>query len=74
MQVFEDCSVGTYRKTVVSTNKKKSHVHHHEDRVHAEQLEFDDEGAPKILGEVHDAGDGTIVIEKVSKNIKKNIS
>ena len=69
VEVFEDCSVGRYRKAVVSTTTKKkgSHVHHHEDSEHAVQLEFDDEGAPRILGEVHDAGDGTIVLEKVGE-------
>ena len=70
VEVFEDCSVGRYRKAVVSTTttkKKGSHVHHHEDSEHAVQLEFDDEGAPRIMGEVHDAGDGTIVLEKVGE-------
>lgn len=63
VEVFEDCSVGKYRRNIVTTTKGKKTS---SDSAIGErkELEFKD-GSPVIKGVVTEAADGTIIVENV---------
>ena len=68
VQVFEDCSVGNYKKNVVadSLDPKKGLGRRRLDSIRQSvSLDFGPSGAPLINGNIEESDDGTIVIQDV---------
>ena len=66
VEVFEECSVGKYKRNIVTTTKSKTPTSSSSAVALGErkELEFKN-GSPVIKGLVTEAADGTIIVENV---------
>ena len=66
VEVFEDCSVGKYKRNIVTTTKSKKSSSAVAAIGERKELEFKN-GSPVIKGLVTEAADGTIIVENVRR-------